>query len=66
MSTDEDEPPYEVVATDRGFEVVSIEGYSKIVCRTEDNAAEYCRLMTEAFRTGHRMGYRAAKRAAKT
>ena len=66
MAGDEEEPPYRVVASDRGFEVVSSEGYSKIVCRTESNAAEYCRLMTEAFRAGHRMGYRAAKRAAKS
>jgi hypothetical protein len=63
--SEEDEPPYEVIRSERGFEVVSKEGYSKVVCATEENAWEYQRLLVEAFRSGHRAGYRAAKRAAR-
>ncbi len=56
-------PSYEVVETERGFEVMSPGGYSTLVCSTEENARHYVLLLSEAFQAGYKSGYRAAKQA---
>ena len=58
-----DSPSYQVIETDRGYEVLSPGGYTVIVCNTQQNAAHYRQLLAEAYNLGSKAGFRAAKAA---
>ena len=61
----DDQQPYELVRTERGFEVVSAGGYSKVLCQLEGQARLYLSLMKEAYEAGHKEGYREARRVSR-
>ena len=58
----EDEVAYRIEATERGFEIISAAGYSKIVCPSEEQAGLYLQLMLDAYEVGRRAGYRQKRR----
>lgn len=59
----DDERPYEVRAEDDVYAVVDQNGREILRCRDKNSAAHYVVLLTEAFRRGYKLGYRAAKRS---
>ncbi len=59
---DDELAPYRVNAREGCFEVVDGSGRVLMVCRDAPSAENYAVLLNDAFRQGHKAGYRDAKR----
>ncbi len=57
----EDEKPYEHRERNGRFEVVDASGRVVVVCRDQASAVDYAVLLSEAYRRGHKAGYRQAR-----
>ena len=58
---DSDKPAYHVEPHDESYGVVSPTGMNVMECRDEYSANHYAALLTKAYQTGFRAGFRQAK-----
>jgi hypothetical protein len=52
---------YEIVQSERGFEVFSPGGYSAVICNSKAAAEQYLVLLNQAFSLGFKSGFRSAR-----
>ena len=57
----DDQETYRVVATEQQFDVVSASDRVVMSCRDSRSANHYATLLNQAFRAGHKAGFRDAK-----
>lgn len=60
---DADEHYYRVVEREAAYRVETPTGYCVMECRDEGSADHYVVLLNQAFKAGHKQGYRAAKKS---